>query len=118
MHIDAPHQIPMILKPKSLAVPVATFRVVSMTAQRTLGACSPLSPREARYAELNCFLRNIVLILAILPGTHALILVAPAVHIANQTPSGSYSPSEIPFSKKCIAADSNRISGVKSKFSK
>jgi hypothetical protein len=99
-HFDASHQIRMILKPKSLAVLVAPLQLVSMTAHQTLAPSSPLSPSEAQYTGLNCFLRNIVLILVILPRIHALILMAPAVLIANQTPSGSHSPSEIPASKK------------------
>src|SRR5262249_33254201 len=79
MHIHAPHNVAVTSKATAPTGPGASFRLLLPTASWTLAAGSPLTATEAHDAGLLAFFLQILLIFAIFPVGHALIVMASCV---------------------------------------
>src|SRR5438034_1695255 len=83
MHVHAPHDIAVANKATAPTGSVASSRLLLLVASRTMAAGSSLTATEAHDACLATFLLEILLVLAILPLRHALVVVAPLVLVAH-----------------------------------
>ena len=83
MHVHASHDIAVAHKATAPTGPGAPSRLLLPVASRTAAAGSPLTTAEARDADLLTLLLQILLVLAVLPLTHTLVVMAPLVLVAH-----------------------------------
>ena len=83
MHVHASYNVPVAYKATAPTGPVASFRLLLPVASRTVATGSPLTATEARDANLFTLVLQIVLILAVFPLRHALVVVASLVFLAH-----------------------------------
>src|SRR6266702_8265827 len=101
MHIDRTHQITVSRESTGTADPISAFGFVLLSTSGTLTRCSSFRASEAQDAGLFGFVDEILDILAILPQSHALIVVsaiitiADAVRIADEQTSHLVLPTEV-----------------------
>ena len=79
MHVHAPHNIAVAHKATAPTGPVPSSRLLLPVTSRTAAAGSSLTAAEARDANLCTLLVEIPLVLAVLPLTHALVVMASLV---------------------------------------
>ena len=79
MHIHAPHNVAVTSKATAPTGPVSSSRLLLPAASWTLAAGSPLTAREAHDTGLLAFFLQILLIFAIFPLGHALMVMASCV---------------------------------------
>ena len=105
VHVQAPHNVPVAMKATAPTGPVAAFRLLLPVASRTAAAGSPLTAAEARDADSFALLLEILLVLAVLPLAHALVVMAPLVlsahpvriaHVERLHPLGSAEVDHMP----------------------
>src|SRR2546425_6266932 len=83
MHVHAPHDIAVADKATAPAGPIPSSRLLLPVTSRTVAAGSSLTATEAHDADLAAFLLEILLILAVLPLRHPLVVMAPLVFVAH-----------------------------------
>ncbi len=83
MHVHAPHDISVASKATPPTGPVPALRLLLPATLRTLAAGSSLIAREALNADFATFLLEILLIFAVLPLRHALVMMSSLVLIAH-----------------------------------
>ena len=83
MHIHAPHDIAVATKATAPTDPIASSRLLLPVASWTVAAGSSLTATEAHDADLCTLLLQILLVLAIFPLRHALVVMAPLVLVAH-----------------------------------
>ena len=79
MHIHAPHDIAVATKATTPTGPVPSSGLLLPVASWTVAAGSSLTAAEAHDADLYTRVVQILLVLAVLPLTHALVLMASLV---------------------------------------
>ncbi len=79
MHVHASHNISVAHKATAPTGPRASCRLLLPVASWTVAAGSPLTATEAHDADLFTLLLQIPLVLAVLPLTHALVVMPPLV---------------------------------------
>ncbi len=87
VHVHAPHDISVTHKATTPTGPIAPFRLLLPVASRTAAAGSSLTAAEAHNADLFTFVLEILLIFAVLPLRHALVVMRPLLWL--RTPCGS-----------------------------
>src|SRR6266516_909653 len=83
MHVHAPHDIAVAHKATAPTGPVPSSRLLLPVTSRTVAAGSPLTATEARDAHLFTLLLQILLVFAVFPLAHALVVMAPLVLVAH-----------------------------------
>jgi hypothetical protein len=83
MHIHAPYDISVANKATTPTGPIPAFRLLLPATLRTLAAGSSLTATEALNADLCTLLLQILLIFAVLPLRHSLVVMASFVVLAN-----------------------------------
>ena len=83
MHVHAPHNVSVAHKTTAPTDPIPSFRLLPPVAPWTVAAGSSLTAAEAHDADLLTFLLEILLVLAIFPLTHALVVMAPLLPVAH-----------------------------------
>ncbi len=79
MHVHTPHDVSVAHKATAPTGPVASFRLLLPVAPWTAAAGSPLTAAEAHDADSFTLLLEILLVLAVLPLAHALVVMPPFV---------------------------------------
>jgi hypothetical protein len=82
VHVHAPHDVAVAHKATTPTGPGASFRLFLPVAAWTAAAGSPLTAAEAHDADLGTLVLKIVLVFAVFPLTHALVVMAPFVLVA------------------------------------
>jgi len=83
MHIDRTNKITVADKATLLTAPNPAFGLVFVSTSGTLATCSSFGASEAQDAGSFRFVSEIVDVFAILPQSHALIMVAAIITIAH-----------------------------------
>jgi len=79
VHIHAPDDISVAHKATTPTGPVSAFRLLLPATSRTVAAGSPLTATEAHDADFLAFFRQVLLIFAVLPLRHALVVMTSPV---------------------------------------
>jgi hypothetical protein len=83
MHVHAPHNVSVADQATTPTGPIPSSRLLLPIAPWTVAAGSSLTAAEAHDADLLTFLLEILLVLAIFPLTHALVVMAPLIPVAH-----------------------------------
>ncbi len=83
MHIHTPHDVSVTDKATAPTGPVAPCRLLLPVTSRTMAAGSSLTATEAHDADPFTLLVQILLVLAVLPLSHALVVMASLVLVAH-----------------------------------
>jgi hypothetical protein len=79
MHVHAPHDIAVANQATAPTGPVPSSRLLLPVASRTVAAGSSLTAAEARDADLCALFVEILLVLAVFPLAHALVVMVSLV---------------------------------------
>jgi hypothetical protein len=83
MHIDTANNVPVADKATFAACPISALGLMLMLADRTLATCASFRASEALDASLCRFMCEVVDVLAILPQGHPLVVMTPAIAVAD-----------------------------------